>query len=257
MTSAVSGPNSAEVIVTADGPVRILRLNRPEKKNALTDAMFETVADALNSAACDAAIRCVVITGGASAFTAGADLGDFLRAARGETERFQASGFLAALAAAGKPLVAAVEGVAVGVGTTMLLHCDYVAAAENAHFQMPFVPLGLVPEAGSSLLLPRLAGPRRAFEWLVMGRPFGAAEALAAGLVNEVVATGGAEAAALTAARHIAALPAEAVALARELIRGSSADITARIDAELQLFRRRLRSDEARAAFEAFFKRKG
>ena len=253
----MSGATGDQVIVGADGPVRILRLNRPDKKNALTDAMYDVLSEAIDGAAADPAIRCVVITGGPAAFTAGADLEDFLRTARGETERFQAVRLLHALANAGKPLVAAVEGVAVGIGTTLLLHCDYAVAADNAHFQMPFVRLGLVPEAASSLLLPRLVGPRRAFEMVVMGRPFGAADARAAGLVNEVVAAGEAETAALIAAKQIAALPAEAVALSRQLIRGSAAEVVERMDEELALFRQRLKSDEARAAFEAFFSRKG
>jgi enoyl-CoA hydratase/carnithine racemase len=245
------------VIVTDDGPVRLLRLNRPEKKNALTDAMYGILSDALESAAASAAIRSVVIAGGPAAFSAGADLNDFLRAAHGEGLRAQAVRFLHALAASGKPLIAAVEGVAVGIGTTLLLHCDYAVAGETARFQTPFVHLGLVPEAASSLLVPRLMGPRRAFELLVMARPFSAADAKAVGLVNEVVPAGEAEAAALKAARHIATLPAEAVALSRRLIRGDTAEIAARIDAEAALFRERLKSDEARAAFEAFFSRKG
>jgi enoyl-CoA hydratase/carnithine racemase len=248
---------SDPVIVTDDGPVRLLRLDRPEKKNALTDAMYDLLSDALESAAASAAVRCVVIAGNSTAFTAGADLNDFLRAAHGEGLRPQAVRFLHCLAASGKPLVAAVEGVAVGVGTTLLLHCDYAVAGDSARFQTPFVHLGLVPEAASSLLMPRLMGPRRAFELLVMGRPFGAADARAAGLVNEVVPAGEAEAAALSAARHIATLPAEAVALSRRLIRGDAAEIAGRIDEEAALFRQRLKSDEARAAFEAFFSRKG
>jgi enoyl-CoA hydratase/carnithine racemase len=248
---------SNQVIITDDAPVRILRLNRPEKKNALTDAMYDMLSDALESAAASAAIRCVVIAGGPAAFTAGADLNDFLRAAQGGGLRPQAVRFLHCLANAGKPLIAAVEGVAVGVGTTMLLHCDYAVAAESARFQTPFVHLGLVPEAASSLLMPRLIGPRRAFELLVMARPFDAAEAKAVGLVNEVVPPGEAEAAALKAARHVAALPAEAVALSRRLIRGDPAEIVVRIDEETALFRERLKSAEARAAFEAFFSRKG
>jgi enoyl-CoA hydratase/carnithine racemase len=165
--------------------------------------------------------------------------------------------FLHGLATAGKPLVAAVEGVAVGIGTTMLLHCDYTVAAEDARFQTPFVHLGLVPEAAASLLMPRLMGPRRAFELLVMGRPFGAADARAIGLVNEVVPAGEADPAALKAAHHIATLPAEAVALSRRLIRGSPAEVEQRIDAEAALFKQRLKSAEAKAAFEAFFSRKG
>jgi enoyl-CoA hydratase/carnithine racemase len=248
---------TGHVTITDDGPVRILRLNRPEKKNALTDAMYATLSDALESAAGTAAVRCVLIAGGPAAFTAGADLQDFLQVARGEGEPSTSVRFLHCLATAGKPLVAAVEGVAVGIGTTLLMHCDYVVAADNARFQTPFVHLGLVPEAASSLLMPRLIGPRRAFEFLVMGRPFTAADGRAAGIVNEIVGAGEAEAAALEAARHIAALPAEAVALSRRLIRGAATEIAARIDAEAELFRRRLKSDEAKAAFEAFFTRKG
>jgi enoyl-CoA hydratase/carnithine racemase len=248
---------SDHVIITDDGPVRILRLNRPEKKNALTDAMYDMVSGALESAAASAAIRCVVIAGGPAAFTAGADLNEFQRIAHGGGVRPQANRFLHGLANAGKPLIAAVEGVAVGVGTTMLLHCDYVVAAESARFQTPFVHLGLLPEAASTLLMPRLMGPRRAFELLVMARPFDAAAARAAGLVNEVVPPGEAEAAALKAARHIATLPAEAVALSRRLLRGSAAEVVARIDEEMELFRERLKSAEAKAAFEAFFSRKG
>jgi enoyl-CoA hydratase/carnithine racemase len=259
MTSHATTAHQAtnHVTVTDDGPLRILRLNRPEKKNALTDAMYDALSDALEDAAVSRAIRCVVIAGGPAAFTAGADLQDFLRAANGEGLRPQAVRFLHCLAHAGKPLVAAVEGVAVGIGTTMLLHSDYVAAAADARFSTPFVHLGLVPEAASSLLVPRLVGPRRAFEILVMGRPFSAADARDAGLVNEVVPPGEAEPAALKAARQIAALPAEAVAESRRLIRGSTAETVRRIDEEAEIFRQRLKSDEARAAFEAFFSRKG
>src|SRR5262249_59480081 len=161
------------------------------------------------------------------------------------------------IAHAGKPLVAAVEGVAIGIGTTLLLHCDYVVAAIDARFATPFVNLGLVPEAGSSLLMPRLMGTRRAFEVLVMGRPLNADDAKALGLVNEVVPAGEVEPEALRAARQIAALPAEAVAASRRLIRGSTAEIIRRIDEESEIFKRRLNSDEARAGFEACFRRKG
>ena len=139
----------------------------------------------------------------------------------------------------------------------MLLHCDYVVAATDARFSTPFVNLGLVPEAGSSLLMPRLMGTRRAFELLVMGRPLSAADAKAVGLVNAVVPAREVEAEAMKAARQIAALPVEAVAAARRLIRGPTAEIVKRIDEEAEIFKRRLKSDEAKAAFEAFFSRKG
>jgi len=245
------------VIVTDDGPIRILRFNRPDKKNAITDAMYEMLSESLENAAVSKNIRCVVIAGSPTAFTAGADLQDFLRAAQHmEGLRPQTMRFLHRIAHAGKPLVAAVEGVAIGIGTTLLLHCDYVVAAIDARFSTPFVNLGLVPEAGSSLLMPRLMGARRAFELLVMGRPLSADDAKALGLVNDVVPAGEVEPEALKAARQIAALPAEAVAASRRLIRGSTAEIIRRIDEESEIFKRQLKSDEAKAAFEAFFSRK-
>jgi enoyl-CoA hydratase/carnithine racemase len=246
------------VIVIDDGPIRILRLNRPDKRNALTDQMYETLAESLENAAVSKSIRCVVIAGGPAAFCAGGDLADFLYAARSmEGLRPQAMRFLHRLAHAGKPLVAAVQGAAIGIGTTMLLHCDYVVAAIDARFSTPFANLGLVPEAGSSLLMPRLMGNRRAFELLVMGHPLDADEAKAVGLVNAVVPAGEVEPEALKAARQIAALPAEALAASRRLIRGPTAEVVKRIDEEAEIFKQRLKSDEAKAAFEAFLTRKG
>ena len=245
------------VIITDDGAIRIVRLNRPAKKNALTDQMYETLAESLENAAVSKTIRCVVITGGPTAFSAGGDLQDFLHAAQHEGLRPQVMRFLHRLPHAGKPLVAAVQGVAIGIGTTMLLHCDYVVAAIDARFATPFVNLGLVPEAGSSLLMPRLMGTRRAFELLVMGRPLDADAAKAVGLVNEVVPAGEVEMEAMKAARQIAALPVEAVAAARRLIRGPTAEIVKRIDEEAEIFRMRIKSAEAKAAFEAFLTRKG
>jgi enoyl-CoA hydratase/carnithine racemase len=248
---------SDHVIVTDDGPIRIVRFNRPAKKNAITDQMYETLAESLENAAVSKTIRCVVITGGPAAFSAGGDLQDFLHAAQYEGLRPQVMRFLHRLPHAGKPLVAAVQGVAIGIGTTMLLHCDYVVAAIDARFATPFVNLGLVPEAGSSLLMPRLMGTRRAFELLVMGRPLDADAAKALGLVNEVVPAGEVEMEAMKAARQIAALPVEAVAAARRLIRGPTAEIVKRIDEESEIFRMRIKSAEAKAAFEAFLTRKG
>jgi len=246
------------VIVSDNGPIRLVRLNRPAKKNALTDAMYETLAEALEHAAVTNSIRCVVITGGPAGFTAGSDLQDFLHAAQQmDGLRPQVMRFLHRLAHAGKPLVAAVHGVAIGIGTTMLLHCDYVVAAADARFATPFANLGLVPEAASSLLMPRLMGSRRAFELLVMGRPLDAAQAQAVGLVNIVVPADDVEAVALKAAREIAALPAEAVAASRRLIRGSTAEIVKRVDEEAEIFKLRLKSAEAKSAFEAFLGRKG
>jgi enoyl-CoA hydratase/carnithine racemase len=245
------------VLVQDDGPIRTVRMNRPQKKNALTLAMYAALVEALDSASASAQVRCVVITGAPGAFCAGNDLQDFLDASSNTKGLAPALiAFLHALARAEKPLVAAVSGLAVGIGTTMLLHCDHVVAASDARFSTPFVHLGLVPEAASSLLGPRRLGHARAFSLLAMGRPLDAAGALAAGLVNSVVAPDQVEAEAMKAAREIAALPSEALAATRRLLRGSPDEAIRRIDEEAAEFKRRLASPEAKAAFEAFVSRK-
>jgi enoyl-CoA hydratase/carnithine racemase len=245
------------VIVSDEGPVRSVRMNRPEKKNALTMAMYDAMAVAIESAGTNAALRCLLIAGHPTAFCAGNDIGDFLKVA-GEGGALGAPimRFLYALARNELPLVAAVQGNAVGVGTTMLMHCDHVVASSAARFATPFVGLGLVPEAGSSLIAPRLMGQTRAFSLLVMGRPLSADAAKQAGLVNSVVEPDAVEAEAMQAAREIAALPPQAVLASRRLLRGARDDIVARIDEEAELFKTRLQSAEARAAFEAFMLRK-
>jgi enoyl-CoA hydratase/carnithine racemase len=249
--------STPEVIVADDGPIRTVRMNRPEKKNALTSPMYDAMAEALETAGTAQSIRCIVIMGVPGAFSAGNDLQDFLRAAQGGEGLGNAVlRFLRALASCEKPLVAAVQGVAVGVGTTMLLHCDHVVAGEDARFSTPFVSLGLVPEAASSLLAPRLMGHRDAFSLLVMGRVLNAGEAKACGLVNAVVAPGEVDAQAQKAATEIAALPPGAVAASRRLMRGSPDETVARIDEEARHFAERLKSPEAKAAFEAFLSRK-
>ena len=248
---------SDHVTVEDSGPIRIVRMNRPDKKNALTSSMYGAMAAALASANGRGDIRCVVIAGVPGAFSAGNDLAEFAETAKsGEGLALPVIDFLHALARSEKPLVAAVQGLAVGVGTTMLLHCDHVVAGTGARFSTPFVSLGLVPEAASSLLAPRLMGHRRAFELLVMGRPLDAAAAQACGLVNAVVPPGDVEAEAMKAAQHIAALPTEAVTASRRLMRGPPDETVARIDEEVRVFKERLRSAEARTAFDAFFNRK-
>jgi enoyl-CoA hydratase/carnithine racemase len=164
--------------------------------------------------------------------------------------------FLHALARAERPLVAAVQGVAVGIGTTMMFHCDYAVAATDARFSTPFVALGLVPEAASSLIAPRVMGHRRAFELLVMGKPLSGEEAKACGLVNQVAPGDQVEAEAVKAAQLIAALPPEGVAISRRLMKGTPDEIVKRIDDEAEQFKLRLKSPEARKAFEAFLGRK-
>jgi enoyl-CoA hydratase/carnithine racemase len=248
---------SSQVTVDDDGAVRVVRMNRPEKKNALTASMYRAMAEALGDADGRGDIRCVVIAGLPEAFSAGNDLAEFAETAKsGEGPGPSVIDFLHALARSERPLVAAVQGLAVGVGTTMLMHCDHVVAATDARFSTPFVSFGLVPEAASSLLAPRLMGHRRAFDLLVMGRALDAAAAQACGLVNAVVPPAEVEAEAMKAAHHIAALPAEAVAAARRLMRGSPDETVARIDEEVRVFKERLRSAEAREAFEAFFNRR-
>jgi enoyl-CoA hydratase/carnithine racemase len=245
------------VIVADEGPMRTIRMNRPEKKNALTSAMYDAMAEAIETASGSSPIRCLMICGAPGAFSAGNDLGDFMKAATGgEGLGNSVMRFLYALARAERPLVAAVQGVAVGIGTTMMLHCDYAVAASDARFSTPFVALGLVPEAASSLIAPRLMGHRRAFELLVMGKPLSGEEAKAAGLVNQVAPAGEVEAEARKAAQAIAALPREGVAISRRLMKGTPDEVVKRMDEESAAFKQRLSSPEAREAFTAFFARK-
>lgn len=246
---------SDPVLVTDAGGIRIIRMNRPEKKNALTQVMYAAITRALHEAQADPAIRCLVLAGAPGAFSAGADIGEFLESAQGGGLRPKTLDFLKALTQNQKPLVAAVNGIAVGIGTTLLFHCDHVVAGSNATFSTPFLKLALIPEAASSLLAPLRMGYARAFSMLVMGRPLSAAEAKEAGIVNTVVDPGAVDEAALKAAREIAALPAGAVAVSRRLMRGHLDDAVKQIDLEVMHFKERLQSDEARAAFTAFLSR--
>ena len=175
------------VVVHDDGAVRVIRLNRLEKKNALTQPMYALITQTLRDAQADESIRCVLIAGGHGVFSAGADIGEFMEAAQGGGLRPHTLDFLKILAHNKKPLVAAVGGLAVGIGVTMLFHCDYVVAATNATFTTPFLKLALMPEAASSLLAPMRMGYARAFSMLVMGRSLNAEQAREAGIVNEVV----------------------------------------------------------------------
>jgi enoyl-CoA hydratase/carnithine racemase len=246
------------VSVHDDGGIRTIRMNRADKKNALNAEMYAAMAQAVASTGLERGIRCLLIAGVPGAFCAGNDLKEFQEAAEsGGGLAETAVAFLHALASCEKPIVAAVQGVAVGIGTTMLLHCDYVVCGSDAKFSTPFVSLGLVPEAASSLLAPRLIGHRRAFALLVMGLPLDPEAAKSVGLVNEIGAPSDVDNIALNAARHIAKLPPEAVLASRRLMRAATRDeIIARIDDEADHFRDRLQSAEARAAFEAFFSRK-
>lgn len=238
-----------------EGAVLVLTLNRADKKNALTGDMYAAMAAALAEANEDEAVAATLILGQPGIFCAGNDIKDFIGFAMGGALGAPVINFLKALVANGKPLVAGVDGGAIGIGTTMILHCDYAIASERAVFATPFVDLALVPEAGSSLIVPELMGHRLAFEMLVMGGRFDAKRAAETGLVNRVVSPDELEKAALDAAKAIAAKPREAVALSRRLMRGDTGRLLARIDEEARLFAERLKSAEARAAFEAFLSR--
>ena len=244
------------VAVTDDAGVRTIRMNRPEKKNALTLAMYLEMTRALKEADAADATRCVIIAGAGGTFCAGNDITDFLKAASGGGLDPRAHEFLLALARCRKPLVGAVRGGAIGVGTTMLFHCDHVIAGTDATLSTPFLKLGLIPEAASTLLAPMRMGHARAFSLLVMGRPLSAAEAREAGIVNTVVEPDAVEATALKAAREIAALPPTTVAVTRGLMRDHLDAVMKQIEAESSHFRDLLQSDEARSAFAAFVARK-
>jgi enoyl-CoA hydratase/carnithine racemase len=253
---------TGHITITDNDAVRVITLQRPEKKNAITHDMYRTMSGAIDSAQTDPIIRCIVITGSSGVFTAGNDLDDFLKdGTSGGVDSMPhtsdaAVKFLYALVQNTKPLIAAVEGIAIGIGTTMLFHCDYVLAGNSATFSTPFIHLGLVPEGASSLLAPQSIGYQRAFAMLVMGRTLSASEARDAGFVNAVVTSGEAAAESEKIAREICALPAEAVALSRKLLKPPTEELTRRIDLESRLFAERLRSDEAIAAFQTFFARK-
>lgn len=240
----------------ADAGVMIIRVSRPEKKNALTSDMYSALASGLDAATADDAIRATLILGVPGTFSAGNDIADFLAVAMGgNRESTAVFDFLERIIMARKPVVAGVDGLAIGIGTTMLMHCDHVVASDESLFRTPFVDLGIVTEAGSSLIAPRLMGYHRAFSLLAMGEGMSAVDARAAGLVNKVVSSAELEATAIEAARAIAAKPVEALAIARNLIRGDRSDILARMKEEAALFEERLKSEEARSAFTAFMNR--
>jgi enoyl-CoA hydratase/carnithine racemase len=243
------------VEIERDGGVLVATLNRPDKKNALTGAMYRALREALAAASADEGVGAVMVTGAGGAFCAGNDIGDFLaeNRAQGEGARIGPGGeFIRALARFDKPIVAAVEGPAIGVGTTMCLHCDLVYAAPSARFAMPFVNLGLVPEAGSSMLAPRRFGTAVASELLLLGDAIDAARAREIGLVNEIVAAEALKPHALDKAKALAAKPRAALLATRKLMRGDAEALYAHMERELLAFAQALKSAEARAAFEAF-----
>ncbi len=242
-----------EILTERSGSILKVQLNRPAKKNAITTAMYVALAEALETAAKDDATRVVLIHGAGDSFTAGNDLEDFVKNPPGPGESPQMRLF-AALNGFDKPIVAAVHGVAVGFGTTMLVHCDFVYAGESARFITPFIDLALVPEMGSSFGLPALVGWRPAAEMLLLGTPFGAGRAEQVGLVTAVVPDQAVLETATQAAKKLAEKPADALRASKKLLkRGIREDLDEAGRLEVEEFAVRVRSAEARQAFEAFF----
>lgn len=246
---------SDHILIEKSGGVLTLTMNRPDKKNALTRAMYQSMGDAIDQAASGKDVRCVLIQANGDIFTAGNDLADFAAVNAGDANASEArlggNPLLAALARAKTPLIAAVNGRAVGVGTTMLLHCDLVYVAENALLTTPFVNLALVPEAASSITLPSRIGHARAFSMFVLGEAVDAKKAVDWGIANEVVPLDQLRARARAAAEAVASRPPAAVTITKALMR-DEAGITARISEEGVHFAAQLKSPEAKEAFAAF-----
>lgn len=236
--------------------IATLAFSRPEKKNAITSAMYQQAADALKEAAVSDAVRVIVITGDGGCFTAGNDLDDFLqRPPQGDGS--PVAQFMDALRTMPKPVMAAVPGLAIGIGSTLLLHCDLVYAAEGARFAMPFTQLGLCPEFASSVLLPRMAGYQRAAEKLLFGEPFDAAEAEKIGLVNRVLPAGELMSFVQVQAAKLAALPSESLRVTKQLMKADlQAPVAAAMLAEMQHFSRMLGGADAKEAFTAFLEKR-
>ncbi len=233
--------------------IQTLRITRPAKKNALTEAMYGAMSDGLEAGDADKTIAAHVILGSDGIFSAGNDIKDFLATSSGlGAMGREVLRFIRLLPQVQKPMIAAVDGPAVGIGTTLLFHCDLVYASPGASFSTPFVDLALVPEAASSLLMPARMGYARAFEMLALGTTFTAERMREAGLVNAIIPVSELEATALNAAVALAKKPPQALMATRRLMRGDPTETLMRIDEEAEAFRQRLASPEARAAFEAF-----
>lgn len=247
---------SEHVRVERQSALLSITLARPERRNAITVAMYAALAEAVEEGAADDGVRAILFRGEGQDFAAGNDLSDFLQA-RPDNEEIAVWRFLRALASCETPLIAAVHGNCVGIGTTMLLHCDLVIGEEGARFSMPFVDLGLVPEAASSLLLPALAGRRTAARYLLLGEPFGVDEAMAIGLASHRAAVGELDAVSARIVEQLLAKPGEALRCTQRLLRQCTGDqIVDRMRLESSVFAERLGSAEAKAAIGAFFERR-
>lgn len=239
-----------------EGAVCIIQIARPEKKNALTHSMYKALADGLKEADSDHAVNVILLRGTSDCFTSGNDVNDFVASEERSTERPSVQ-FMKALATLRKPLIAAVNGLGIGIGTTMLMHCDLVYAAQDSFLQLPFTRLGLCPEAGSSFLAPAIMGHQRASELLLLGERFSAQKAQEYGLVNEVLEAEKVYPFALEKAQALAALPSEAVQTSKHLLkRNQNGPLEETISLELVNFSRLLQSPDAQAIVQAFLARK-
>jgi enoyl-CoA hydratase/carnithine racemase len=246
---------SEHIQSTVTDRIMTIRFNRPEKKNAILRSMYGAAANALKAAQADANVRVVIITGEGNCFTAGNDLKDFLEVPP-VTEDAEVFQFMFALSAFTKPVIAAVNGLAIGIGTTLLFHCDLAYAVPEATFQMPFINLGVVPEFASSLLVPRLVGRARASELLLLGEAFGADRAKDLGLINAVVPAGELAAGVAAKATALASKPPGAVRDAKALMLANAAEIRKCIVTEAKLFGERLQTPEFKEAATAFFEKR-
>jgi enoyl-CoA hydratase/carnithine racemase len=246
-----------EVLIRREGDVQVIRLNRSAKKNALTRAMYEVITDALKTAEADGSIAVHVVMGSDGVFCAGNDIQDFAKRATELGRPGGATSLIETFPILEKPLVAAVDGLAIGIGVTMLFHCDLVYASSRAVFRTPFLDLGLVMEAGSSLLAPQIMGHQRAFELLCLGEAFDAEAAYRAGFVNRVVPADVLEAEALQAANRLAAKPRTALVAAKKLMKAGATDRTfEQLRREASVFSDLLQTAEAREAFAAFLEKR-
>ncbi|MFT5451229.1 MAG: enoyl-CoA hydratase/carnithine racemase [Enterobacterales bacterium] len=243
--------DSKQIEVTIEQGIMTIAFNRPDKKNALTSAMYKLINNALEKASIDEDIRVVLLCGNGGCFTAGNDILDFLNSSTSSSES-EVGKTVLLLSSFKKPLVAAVHGNAVGIGTTMLLHCDLVVAAKNSIFALPFVPLGLCPEAASSLLLPRMAGHQQAAEVLLLGEAFNVEKADKMGFINRIVETKEVRLQALALCQKLAALPTNPLLITKELMKKSGDTAKERIMTEFAHFSKLLQSDDAKKAFNAF-----
>ncbi|HYC38400.1 MAG TPA: enoyl-CoA hydratase [Usitatibacter sp.] len=245
-----------DVLLDRDGAVQRIGFNRPQRRNAITAEMYTALADAIEAAERDDAVRVMLLHGVGGSFTAGNDIEDFVRRPPSD-ESTPVFRFLRVMSAAAKPFVAAVNGSAVGIGTTLLLHCDLVYAGEDAKFQLPFVSLGVVPEFASSYLLPRVAGHARAAEMLLLGQSFDARRALEGGIVTAVAPAADTLRIATEAAQRLASLPAKSVRLTKQLMKAAHAGaVQEQLAVEGRHFRAMLSEPAAREALNAFLEKR-